>query len=877
MSVQYWERVKDLFARAVELPETEQQDFLALECSGDMDLLDEIRSLLASHNDTKNLVEENALDLNEAFSDRSNYAAGKKLGHYEIVGEVGHGGMGSVFLARRVDGDFDQTVALKVIRQSLPDKNLERHFRLERQILASLNHANIARLIDGGVTDNNELFFAMEYIEGEPLLDFADRRELTTDERLLIFLKISRAVSYAHQNLIVHRDIKPSNILVDKDGQPKLLDFGLAKIITSADGEDPSEQTQTAFRAFTPAYASPEQVLGKMASTASDQYSLGVVLFELLTGSKPYCYEGKSIEEIVSSFDSLEPPAPSAIISSGKDVDQAKLPHLKRKALSKDLDNITLKALRKEPERRYNSVEALADDIERHLKGLPVTARPSTFAYLASRFVKRNRIAVGAGIVVVMALLAGLTVAIWQARIARQERDRAEARFSDVRKLSNSLLFEIAPKIERLQGSVEARELLVRRALEYLDSLAGETRDDEGLQAELALAYQKVGDLQGNPSKPNLSDFAGAIESYEKSKAILKALPQSVETDAKLAATFRELAAIRFAQSEIKGSLEDSEAALEILNRLRTENPDSIDLAKAFNATRLEHGHTFAINNQYDIAIPIYLESIQQLSGLDQRDPETKRLFALGNAYLSNGLSWNDQQSEAEAVNEKAVSLAEELRREHPNDANIQQTILTVFNLASSTFEGIKNDVALGFAAKALAVARRSAELDPADTQARQNLGKAFSRYGIVLTLSNRVNEGFGYLNEAEKTMHSLILREPRNRVYQDDIGTLYTRFGDAEEKRSNLTGALEAYKKSAEIFHGIALSDEKNLVARRDWAQAVKSVGVVQIKLGQKHDARISLNQAIDIVGKLKQQGALGKWDEKTFNEMQPLLDKLN
>ncbi|MBP9109420.1 MAG: serine/threonine protein kinase [Pyrinomonadaceae bacterium] len=864
-----WETVKEVFGLVIDEPVETRDKLLRQRCGDDEALYAEVHSLIVASTESDNIIESNAIDLAAKIDLPKVDYADRHFGNYRIIREIGSGGMGSVFLAERDDGEFSMQVALKIVRQSIADSEVISRFKQERQILASLHHPNIAVLHDGGLSDKGEPFLAMEYIEGQTLIDYCHDKALSINDRLFLFLKICSAVAYAHRNLVVHRDIKPTNILVTADGEPKLLDFGLAKAF-----ESNSTQTLTAYRAFTPAYASPEQILGKPVSTASDQYSLGVVLFELLTGTKPFDFDGMAVDQMILSLQANEVRSPSTAIHTHNISETRGVPFV---PLSRDLDNITLKALRKEPERRYGSVEGLADDIQRYLDGRAVTARPSTFSYLTSRFVRRHKAGVAAASLVVIAFIAALVVSLWQTSIARSERDRAESRFQEVRQLSNSLLFEIAPKIERLPGSTDARELLVLRALEYLDDLAAESRSDETLQAELAMAYQKVGDLQGNPAKPNLSDFAGAIESYEKAGAILANLPQTVETRTKKASVLKELAKIRFAQSEIEASIRDSHSAVAAFKELAAEMPNSPEIGRSLAATEIELAHTFAINNQYDVAIPLYRQTLDRLSSMDRNDRETRRLLTIGTAYLSNGLSWNSQQSEAEAENQTAVALAEALRAGYPNDSEVQRTVLNVFTLASGTFETIKNDVSLSFAEKALEVARRSAEADPADTQARQNLAKAISRYGIVLTLVDRTADGFKHLHQAETILVGLIEREPRNKVYQDDLGTLYTRFGDAELQRKDLVSALEAYKRSAAIFAKLAESDEKNLVAKRDWAQAIKSVGTTQVKLGQNEAAKESLLHAMEIVGKLREQNALGKWDDKLFEEMQPLLAKLN
>ncbi|MEP6904173.1 MAG: serine/threonine-protein kinase, partial [Actinomycetota bacterium] len=339
----------------------------------------------------------------------------KHFGNYKIIREIGAGGMGAVFLASRADGEFSQQVAIKLIRQAIAEREIIERFKRERQILANLNHPNIAKLLDGGVSVTGEPFIAMEFVEGEPITKFAARENLNLEARLKLFLKVCAAVAYAHRNLIVHRDLKPSNILVNQEGEPKLLDFGLAKLLDENLSSD-AAQTQTAFRALTPAYASPEQLKGEVLTTASDIYSLGVVLYELLTGRRPFQFDGKSLEQIIKTVTVVEPLPPSANPKS----------KMRNPKLRGDLDNIVLMALRKGPERRYKSVEAFAEDIERYLKGLPVAARSNTFKYRAEKFIQRNKVGVLAASLIILSLIGGIVVSIWQARIAEREQEKAE-------------------------------------------------------------------------------------------------------------------------------------------------------------------------------------------------------------------------------------------------------------------------------------------------------------------------------------------------------------------------------------------------------------------------------------------------------------------
>ncbi|MGI9066097.1 MAG: protein kinase domain-containing protein [Pyrinomonadaceae bacterium] len=436
MSAPDWQRVKNIFALARKQPMPMLPDFLNTACAGDSALRAEVESLLEADDEPESLFDSGNFGVAALFETDGPRYQGETFGHYRILHEIGRGGMGAVFLAERSDGEFQQKVALKIIRHSFAGKELERRFRRERQILASLNHPNIARLLDGGVGKHGEPFLTMEYVEGEPLFDFARNGRLNIEERLRLFLKICDAVSFAHRNLIIHRDIKSSNIMVTPDGEPKLLDFGLARVLDESFAIDYT-QTETAFRAFTPSYASPEQIRGQNVTIASDIYSLGVVLYELLTGARPFNFEGKSLERIIKTVTEFEPGLPSRALGTGKPnhVRSGRHPQKEKSDaahLEGDIDNIVLMALRKEPERRYKSIEAFAEDIERFLHGWPITARPNTLRYRGEKFVRRNTLGVIAASLIFLSVVAGIAATLWQARTASEqarvasvERDRA--------------------------------------------------------------------------------------------------------------------------------------------------------------------------------------------------------------------------------------------------------------------------------------------------------------------------------------------------------------------------------------------------------------------------------------------------------------------
>jgi tetratricopeptide (TPR) repeat protein len=420
----------------------------------------------------------------------------RPVGPYKLLRELGRGGMGVVYLAARADAEYQKRVAIKVIRLGMDESEVVRYFRRERQILASLDHPHIARLLDGGTTEDGLPYLVMEYIEGLPVDEYCDGRRLPIAERLKIFEQVCSAVAFAHRNLIVHRDLKPSNILVTPDGVPMLLDFGIAKLLNPGlAGEAP---TATAF-ALTPEYASPEQARGEPVTTASDVYSLGVILYELLAGHRPYRLKTRRYLEVLKAVCEEEPEKPSTAVSRIEEASEGSAtarimpaavgrardvtPEKLRRRLSGDLDNIVLMALRKEPLRRYGSVEALAEDVRRYLDGLPVTAGKGTAAYRAGKYVRRHALGVAAAAGFVL-LLAGfaVTMAIQSARLAR-ERDHAAQERDKAEKVSTFLvdLFKVSDPSEAKGNSVTAREILDKGAAR----IRGDLKDKPEVQATL--------------------------------------------------------------------------------------------------------------------------------------------------------------------------------------------------------------------------------------------------------------------------------------------------------------------------------------------------------------------------------------------------------
>jgi serine/threonine-protein kinase len=469
---QRWSEVDRVFAEALDLPPAERPVFLEAACAGDPDLRSEVERLLAADGDSANFLESSPGEiLGQALDGRLD---GESLGPYRLLRAIGSGGMGTVYLARREDEHYRQEVAIKILRPGRESSEALHRFLAERQILARLQHPNIARLYDGGRTADGRPYLVMEWIDGLPVDAYCDRHRLTVDQRLVLFQKICGAVQHAHRNLLVHRDLKPANILVTADGEPKLLDFGIAKRLAPEPGA--TLETQLGWRLLTPSYASPEQIRGEPITTASDVYSLGVLLYELLCGRRPIEVPEALPYEIERALCEQEPERPSAALfrPGPPGADEIALARRLRPAalaarLSGDLDNVALMALRKEPDRRYGSAEQLARDLEKHLQDLPVTARPDTLRYRTRKFLRRHRAGAAATAAVILLVAGFVASLVAQGRQLAQERDKARYALSFLVDT-----FKQADPYQTKGESLTAREILDQGAHRIARELGGQ-------------------------------------------------------------------------------------------------------------------------------------------------------------------------------------------------------------------------------------------------------------------------------------------------------------------------------------------------------------------------------------------------------------------
>ena len=620
--------------------------------------------------------------------------------------------MGAVFLANRDDDQFRKSVAVKILRFHTDDPAALARFRNERQILAALDHPNIAALYDGGSTEDGLPYIVMEYVAGQSLNSYCESQGLSIPARLRLFRQICDAVQYAHQKLIVHRDLKPGNIMVTREGVPKLLDFGIAKLLLAPELlGDAALRTQTGMFVMTPDYASPEQIRGEPVSTATDVYSLGAILYEVLTGKRAHTLTRYDPAELQLQICETDPKPPSA---TG------------RRELRGDLDNIVLKALHREPSRRYRSVEQMSEDILRYLENRPVAARPDTIVYRLSRFTLRHRWGIAAAAAIVISLAAGTAVSWYQASVARQ-------RFDQVRKLAGRFI-ELHDDVARLPGSTAVREKLVASALDYLGNLARSAGRDPELLHELGSAYGKIGAAQGAPGQPNLGRTDDALDSFRKAIEFEgRAAALNPAHSVHVADLESHLAYLAMLSGHLPEARRNIDAAAAILSRLRAANPGDPELLALAASVALHQGDLVEYEGHSRDRLPYFQQAREMMAEYTRIKPDNKaraRLHLLS-GLVASSLAENGRYDEALAMLRRAAPIMEELLAAEPDNPVYIRQKMAFANYESQTYDN-ETGTCLGKPAEAvaagrryLALAKRLTEADPRNASARLSLAIA--------------------------------------------------------------------------------------------------------------------------------------------------------
>jgi tetratricopeptide (TPR) repeat protein len=782
----FWEEVEAIFADAVELAPAERARLLDRRCEGRPRLREEVLTLLAAHDTAGGFL---------AVEGSANAAGAAPLpqqaiGPFRLIEPIGEGGMGVVYRAERADGEFTQQVAIKLLDASLRGDALRR-FRAERQILATLHHPHIVTLLDGGLTETGRGYLVMEYVDGVPITAWCAAQALDLSARLALFRDVCAAVQHAHSHGVVHRDLKPANILV-AGGLVKVLDFGIARLL-DADGDATAE----AFRALTPNYASPEQLRGLPVTTASDIYALGVLLYELVAGVRPYDTAHQPLDRVLTIVGETEPRRPSAAAA-----DQG-VPYDRRR-LRGDLDAIVLKAMAKDPARRYASAQELSEDVGRHLAGRPVLAREPSLWYSAAAFARRHRAAVTAACISLAALVAALGVSVWQTRVALRERDRAAARFNDTRELARALIFDIHDQIKPLPGSTPVRKTIVAEALKYLVRLEHDAGDDDGLRLELARAYHRIGNVQGKPSEPNLGDTPGARRSLEAAAALLRPLVKAGRASADATV---ELA-------EIDMSLTYVASALEARDEARAATAEAVALARAHAARvpgdaadRLLGSALFtaAAQKQGEDALPIWREAgavFERLLAGQPDNQDRQRNVALVEKYVGTVYSTLGRMEDAAPHFERALALDEQrLARDAANRQAQLDVAIDLANLAMARWRtGRLPEAATGYE-RALEIRTRLAASDPADMRARRFEEYGHTRLSSVYYDLGRYDDSLAHARRAVEIGERLASDD----AYRLDLLEALNALGRAQVRTGAAASGCRSYARARTVAAGLA------------------------------------------------------------------------
>ncbi len=708
----------------------------------------------------------------------------------------------------------------------------------------------------------------MEYVEGLPITDYAAKNNLTLTERLDLFREVCAAVSYAHRNLVVHRDLKPSNILVAKDGAPKLLDFGIAKLLSA----ERTNETQTHTFVFTPEYASPEQLRGETLTTATDIYSLGVILYELLTDARPFAFDGKNFGDIIITVSQIEPAKPSDAATRRRSDAEKKnrvehhiaasprLP-LSSSQLKGDLDNIVLKALKRDAERRYSSVEQFSEDIRRHLKGLPVTARQDTLRYRAEKFTRRNPLVVGAVTLAFLILIGGILATAYQARQANIERERAERRFNDVRALANSFMFEINEKID--ESPIKARELLVKRAEEYLDKLAAESEGDTGLQSELAISYQKIGDVQSELHRSNIGDTQGALENYAKALKIHEALylaePKNLSAGLNYSASCIKMGEISAKTGSITAAMENYSRAVNVNEQFVLLEPQNLQARRQLAESLLKLGQAvFRTGNLSEVSA-LYRRSLsiyETLAAENPADPKLQRAPAVVLSYI--GFVQGEMGDHAAALNSyhKSLEISERILQIEPDSLQTRRDRREFYFWIGIEYKELGDNAAsLAHHQKSQLITRELLSRDETNVQERNTLADSQMETAKALAQDGRTADALASFKDAVHNYERVQESDEKNAHVRCQIFYTKMYLADALARSGKTEEALENYEKSLPVFRELTTSDPSNSEWQNYLALCHLKIGEVFLSKNDKTKALTYFEQALPIYEKLVAQ----------------------
>jgi len=811
MTPAQWRTIEDLFHQALAKPTAIREAWVRDACASDSETSEQVLSMLA-----------------EDRASQEVYEMPQRIGAWRVLRRIGAGGMGEVFLASRDDATYQKVAAIKVLRVGAHTADARERFLQERQILSGLEHPHIARMLDGGSTAEGAPYLVMEYVDGNPLAEHC--KELPVADRCRLFAQVCDAVAYAHQRLIVHRDLKPANILVDADGIPKLLDFGIAKLL---DAELASTQTQAAFTAD---YASPEQLQGLPVTTATDVYALGSILFELLAGRPARSVKDGSFADLVKQVCDRDVERPSKFASD---------------SISRDLDNIVLKAMSRHPEQRYRTAFELAEDLRCFLANRPVAARGTSWTYVASKFIRRN-LAVAGLISILIAALAGSTAwSLHAAKEANRQRANAELNWERLRELNHRLLFEVQASLDGVIGATNARKTLVKTALDHFEQLRKEGGKDSALLRDLSVAYRRIGDVQGYPRESHLGDVHGAIASFRRSLELAEGLPRDWRSQLDRALTLAHLADTlqsaglfeealqRYAEclatvppdegtreqrlsrigrlldahqsrarqlvrmNRMKEAREDEARARELLQQGLVIAPDYIPLIRSRITQRVQDADSFKRQRRFEEALTEASLAVEEAKHLVNRADRVSDRFSLGHAFQvrSDLLAWEKfaKQSFDGALRDidESIEQIRLLLKEEPSSKRHHYTLSSYLTRKARILERMDRS------ADALSTIEEAHHLNdalthehPENSTFQSQSGYTAYRRASILLATGRVDEELAGFRLARRSLQ----RAKNAQTLSFELASL-ERIGDLERKNGRLDAAEQSYREGLRLF----------------------------------------------------------------------------
>lgn len=892
MTPERYQKLTQLFLAALELDPAEQSTMIAKVCKDDPEMLEEVQSLLAVHQEPS--IFDNALLVTSANksettsidSKQATLFAGRIIGGYYLTCEIGRGGMSVVYEASDQSNVSKPTVAIKILVGNANSELVLKRFRIEQRILSSLQHPNITRLLDGGITADGFPFFVMENVKGLPIDVHCDTYKLNIFERLDLFQTVCKTVQYAHQNLVVHRDLKPNNILVTAEGIPKLLDFGIAKVIKPTLVDSLSLtllNTQTGVRLFTPAYASPEQIQGNNITTLSDVYSLGLLLYVLLTGRYPFNLKEGTTEELMYLISNHEPLRPSNAVKlletefkssvfdyvSLQKISADRRTNITRlqRQLSGDLDNIILMAMRKEPARRYSSVTELQADIERYLAGLPVMACEDTFFYRTEKFIRRNWKAMILTIFVICILIAGISVTLWQTHIAKEQRQIAEQKSKEIREIANSFVFQTHDAIKNLPGSTAARELIVNQALKLLSAQEKNAENDLGLQNDLAFSYQKVADIQGRPFLPNIGDTKNAIKNYEKSleyfQKVFKQKPKDREAIYNLAIAYQRIGDMLNSLGKVDDALVFHKQALsfaEILNN----SDEKVFLYQRFTFSIYNSMlNVFQTSNLLEASKITQKMNLLSSKLLEEHQDSDRKIVQAVTFYkitfilhiISDVLSEKvgDKAVITQSLNlkafeyqKKSTEIIEHLSKEKPYDANLQYQLADCLGLLGTSLLYLgETEQAMKLYKRKQEIYKKYADIDTSNEQLRYSIWITNYQIARAISKKNTTIAAKQYEKIIQDYENSFANKTP-SLLRKWILAQCFMQLAKALEIQNQFDNALLNYQKSLDIYNQLLSYDSHHFLFQSKLTTLCIKKADLLIKLGRKEEAEQFLYEVI-------------------------------